>query len=47
MLLRSLVDLGTGSCWLGTWGPAGQLCKISVGIERLGPIGVCNSFINA
>ena len=36
-------SMEAGSCWLGTWGPPGHSCKISVGLDRLGKVGVCQS----
>ena len=30
-----------GSCCPGTCGPAGHLCKSSMGLDRIGSIGVC------
>ena len=39
--------MGVGSCWPGTWGPRAWLCKISIGLDRLGLIGVHHSSINA
>ena len=39
--------MGVGACWEGMYDPAGQLCRISMGLCRLGPIGVCLSFMHA
>ena len=33
------------TCWPGTWGPPGKLCKICVRLGRLGTVGVYQSFI--
>ena len=46
-LLEFLRSGGVWSCLSGIQGSAGQLCMISEGHGRLGPIGVCCSFVNA
>ena len=37
MFLRSM---GAGKFWAGRHGPDGWLCRIPLGLGRLGPIGV-------
>ena len=35
------------SCWPGMYDPAGQLCRISGELGRLGTMGICLSFMSA